>query len=299
MADSTKATRSSQWKCYLNFCDQFDMVPLPATLETILMYLAYLAESKAYNSIVNYLSAVWTLHKLNNFPHIDPSTFEIVITLRGIKRVLGNTTKEARPISVKELRRIFSSLDLLDSEDVALWLACILCFRGLLRKSNVCEVGLAVLISDVEFHDWGVLINVRRTKTISFRERVLQIPFNTLSDSIFCVNRFIRLLYTLVTYPSSDSQLVGYMQTDRWVRGSYSWLQRRLTKLCSELDLVRTTSHSFRRGCATSLADANFSVLDIRNLGDWASLSMLRYISKSVESRRDLDRRLCDNLFAL
>ena len=180
----------SQWKTYLVFCSDHELDPLPAEMETILLYLAFLAESKSYNSIPNYLSAVWSLHKLHGYKHIDPSAFEITMTLRGIRRVIGSPVWEARPVTVYELRHIFSTLNLLSSEDIAFWLAILLCFRGLLRKSNVCELGLAILCSDVTFHSWGVLIHVRRSKTICFGERVLQIPFNKfnkLSASIFCV----------------------------------------------------------------------------------------------------------------
>ena len=160
MADSTKATRKSQWKCYF------------------LVFLAFLAESKSFNSIPNYLSAVWALHKVNGVKHQDPSTFEITMTLRGIRQVLGSPVSEARPVTVMELQHIFSTLNLLHSEDIAFWLAILLCFRGLLRKSNVCEEGLAILLCDVEILPWGVLVNVRRTKTICYGERVLQLPFN-------------------------------------------------------------------------------------------------------------------------
>ena len=229
---------------------------------------------------------------------MDPSSFEIMITLRGIRRVLSCPVRQARPVSVMELRRIFSTINLLDSQDVAFWLAILLCFRGLLRKSNVCEVGLAVLVRDLEFHWWGVLLSVRRSKTICFGERVLQVPFNILPDSIFCVHRFCKLLFKLVSYPDVDSQLISYMSGARCVRASYSWFSNRLTVTCARLNLVRLTSHSLRRGCATSLADAGFSVLDIRNLGDWASLSVLHYISKTLDSKRVLDMKLCDNLFS-
>ena len=163
IADTTKATRMSQWKSYIKFCDEFDRVPLPADLETILCYSVYLAESKSFNSIPNYLSAVWTLHKLNGVSQLDLSTFEITMTLRGIKRVLGHEVKQARPVTVAELCRIFSTLNLLSSSDIAFWSAIMLCFRGLLRKSNVCEEGLAILIRDVSFYHWGVLVEVRRT----------------------------------------------------------------------------------------------------------------------------------------
>ena len=88
LADSTKSTRNSQWKHYLQFCDDYERVPLPASLDTILLYLSHMSLSFKYVSIINYLSSVWTLHKLNGFLHIDKGTFELHVTLRGIRRTL-------------------------------------------------------------------------------------------------------------------------------------------------------------------------------------------------------------------
>ena len=87
------------------------------------------------------------------------------------------------------------------------------------------------------------------------------------------------------------------MVRGRCVWATYSWFSRRLTGKYKDLGLVKLTSHSLRRGCATSMADAGFSILDIRNLGDWASLSVLRYVTKTLSSRLDLDKRLCNSLF--
>ena len=75
---------------------------------------------------------------------------------------------------------------------------------------------------------------------------------------------------------------------------TYSCFNKRLTEVFKELGLVKLTTHSLRRGCATSLADAGFSVPDIRNPGDWASLSVLKYISKTLDAGVELDKRLCN-----
>ena len=53
------------------------------------------------------------------------------------------------------------------------------------------------------------------------------------------------------------------------MRTTYPWFARRLIEKCKCLGLVKLTTHSLCRGCASSLAYAGFSVLDIRNLGDW------------------------------
>ena len=299
LADTSKVAKTSQCKIYLRFCQEYELDPLPASLETVLLYLAHLAESRSYVTIINYLSAVWTLHKINGIPHVDPKDFQIKSMLRGIRRALGDEKKQARPISVYELRLIFATLDMNSSQDVAFWLALLICFRGLLRKSNVVEKGLAVLCSDVHNFPWGVLLVVRRTKTICFKERKLEIPFNFFPGSIFCVARFYRLLRLLVDYPSPDSQLISYMESGEFVRGSYTWLGRKLTGVSSSLGLDPLSSHSLRRGGAMALEGAGFTLLQVKDMGDWSSLAALQYISRTLSSRRNLDFDMCDRVFKL
>ena len=184
-----------------------------------------------------------------------------------------------------------------DSQDVAFWLALVLCFRGLLRKSNVVEQGLALLLSDVEITAWGVIINLRRTKTITCKERILSIPFLTLQGSVFCVRRFMLTLFSMVQHPSPNSQLISFMRSGKWVRASYTWLRGRITGISRKLGLPPVTSHSLRRGCATALADADFTLLQIKDKGDWSSLAVLQYISRSSDARKDLDRHMSSALF--
>ena len=297
MADSTVSTRHSQWKRYFEFCDSYDRVPLPASLETILLYLAHLSSTLKYVSIVNYLSAVWILHRINGYSHLDSGNFEIVMTLRGIRRTIGDVSNQARPISVKELIVIFTSLDLSSSEDVAFWCAILLCFRGLLRKSNVLEPDLAILVSDYYSFHWGCLVRVRRTKTICFRERVLEIPFVSSPCSCFCVQTFVDILLRMVRH-TGDQRLVSYKCQGKLVNGTYNWFCGRVRSTCKKLGLMSFTSHSLRRGGASALADAGFSLIDIKNLGDWQSLSVLHYLTRSPASKLDLDTRIVNKLFS-
>ena len=70
------------------------------------------------------------------------------------------------------------------------------------------EPDLAVQLSDVVVFEWGVLLRVCRTKTISFKERVLTIPFVKIPTSIFCVYKCFHLLSLLVLFQSGHSQLI-------------------------------------------------------------------------------------------
>ena len=297
MAESSLSTRQCQWRHYFKFCSEFHQQPLPASLDTVLLYLTFMADSFKYVSIINYLSALWSLHKVSGFSHIDPKNFEIHMTLRGIRRTLGDVTTRARPLSVSELLLIYAMLNLRNTEDLALWCAILLCYRGLLRKSNVVELGLAILVRDIQFFSWGVLVRVRRTKTISFRERVLEIPFSLLPGSPFCISTLLHNLMIKVHHSGND-QLISFRRESSLVRGTYSWFCARLHKLSYALGLESFTSHSLRRGGASAMADAGFSLLDIKNLGDWSSLSVLCYLAKSPRSRFDLDCRVATALFS-
>ena len=115
MADSTYRTRASQWEHYLNFCADYDQEPLPGSLDTILLYITFMSMSFKYVSIINYLSAVWVFHKLNHYDHVNPSCFKLKMTLKGIKRSIGDEQIQARPITVPELSRIYSLLDFTDT----------------------------------------------------------------------------------------------------------------------------------------------------------------------------------------
>ena len=297
MADSSFKTRRSQWKMYLKFCTEFELRALPASLDTILLYIAYLAERLKYVSIINYLSAVWSFHKINGVPHIDPSRFEIEMTLKGVRRTLGDCTKQAPPCAVSELCCIYHSLDMTNCEDVAYWVALLLGFRGLLRKSNIVEEELAIGLEDVRFHVWGMTVRVRRTKTILYKERELIIPFTIIPGSIYCVYKHTKDLMSMCSYSSANSQLVCYMKRGRLVRGTYSWLSGRLRLSCDVLGLTRLTTHSLRRGGATAMSEANLTLLQIRDIGDWKSMAVLLYLQRSMQSRINLDREVVRKLF--
>ena len=283
----------------MEFCIQFGVLqPFPASVEVVLLYVTHMADRLCYSSIRQYLGGLWQLHKVLGFDHMDPNRFELYITLRGIRRMLGDTVEQARPASITDLQKLYMLLDMSKSEDVAFWVAVILGFRGLLRKSNIVEEGLALKISDLEWETWGLAIRLRRTKTISFKERVLYIPFSYIQGSIFCLGYYLTLLFGMVIYPTSGAQVVGFMKDNIFRRGTYSWYLKKLKRLCVGAGIEMLSTHSLRRGGASLLADSGFSLLDIRNVGDWKSLSVLHYLTKSKEARLKLDYKIVATAFS-
>ena len=298
MSEKFKSTRASQWRSYFAFCKEYEYQdPIPATLDMLLLYVVHLADRLKYKSIQQYLGAVWILHDMASVEHLDPHVFELVITMRDVKRTIGDTTKQARPATLMDLISIFQSLDMSTSEDVAFWVAVLMAFRGLLRKSNLVELDMSVKQSDVRVEAWGVGVTVRRTKTISYNERVLFIPFVPILGSIFCVCHFLAVLWGMVVYPKGDSQLVSHMSNGKWVRGTYGWYAKKLSKLCVVRGLEMLLSHSMRRGGASLLAENGISLVDSKNLGDWKSVSVLLYLMRTLDSKIGLERSIVKDIF--
>ena len=110
--------------------------------------------------------------------------------LKGLKARLGNTTVQMQPFTIQNLRDMYSALDKSDDFVMTLWCILVTSFRSLLGKSNLvptsgnndCHV---MMRQDIEFHDWGVMRNVRSTKTLQFAKYVLQVSLYYVSDQSF------------------------------------------------------------------------------------------------------------------
>lgn len=299
-ADSTLRTRKSQWKKYFQFCETVGLPPLPATLDMVLMYIAYMAESLAYSSITNYLSALWVLHKYLGYVHVDKSSFQIRMTLQGVKRVLGDQIKQATPITLAHLQAIYQTINLSSSEDITFWLSILLGYRALLRKANLFEPGSALQEQNVQITPWGTLLTLTHTKTIQFRQRILQIPLVSLpSTSYLCVSHFTQLHRSLRGRVPPSAHFLAYNSGDVIKPATYTWFSARLNLCCLQCHVPALSSHSLRRGGATAMAEAGMPLHDIRSRGDWRSLSVLLYLERGLDSKINLDTRLCRNMSLL
>ena len=100
-----------------------------------------------------------------------------------MRRSLGDTTHPKLPITPTLLRHIRSTLVFTNPLDANVWAICLLLFFGLLRKASVLPQSASLSYSvcvlhrrDVIFFKWGVMVTIRSTKTIQYRERALRIP---------------------------------------------------------------------------------------------------------------------------
>ena len=132
---------------------------LPASPTTVCNWIAHLANTYKVASISRKVASIAAAHRTAGLD--SPTTSEAVkLTMAGVRRTLGVRQKQARPISVSDLRRIVSALpdDLAGLRDRSLLLVG---FSGAFRRSELA----ALAVEDVSFVDDGMIVTIRRSKT--------------------------------------------------------------------------------------------------------------------------------------
>ena len=136
-----------------------DLRALPASAETVALYVADLARRVKPATITRRLAAISISHRLAGLE--TPTAHAIVRSVvKGIRRELGVAQTQKRAISIPDLRAMVSTLgeSTIDVRDRALLL---LGFASAMRRSEI--VGLDV--ADVAFASEGMVITLRRSKT--------------------------------------------------------------------------------------------------------------------------------------
>lgn len=189
-ASSTLSCRNSQWRKYLFFCTDRGFSALPSELSTIVRFLAYLESlNYKYVTINNYLSSIVVLHRFYGFKMCIRDSYLIQTVLSGLRRRLGTCSTPKLPLSIYQVDNICRLYPKNPHNDCC-WLATVICFRTLLRKSNVVVGDSSEHIlrrEDVTFCSDKVIFRVHTSKTRKKGQETLEIPILRVSNRRFCV----------------------------------------------------------------------------------------------------------------
>lgn len=301
-ADSTLATRNSQWSRYIRFCKANGLEPVPGTVITIARFLVHLGSSCTYSTCNNYLSAVVTLHKFMGCPSDFREYFVVKLVLKGLAKRLGTNVNQKIGLTPTDFKSIYNVLDFSDVNVLTKWAALIFSFRTLLRKSNVVqtklhEVGSVVDRSDVIFSPTGMLVKVRKTKTIQCQQYILEIPVSYVSNPCFDIVSMLTSHF-FRTRQFVDGPLFYVFNKGQWSPLLYKDLLAFL-KSCVEkigLNPNEVGLHSMRRSGAAFLQSIDISLVDIMNSGDWKSLAALAYLVSPLSRKLKIEHQVVDQL---
>lgn len=298
-ATNSRSTRSMQIKKYLTFIDEFAglLSPMPCPPSQVALYVVWLSRTLKYSSITNYVSALNYFLKSEGSTPIDFTSHQVKTIMGGAKRTLGCAVKRAAPLLPTELTRMFSFMSG-SVGHVCARAALLLGFRALLRKCQITNSDSVLLRSDFSFHPWGMIVTIRRSKTIQFRERELCIPVACVPNTDLCavhwVKRHFKEVRVGATSPAFQIPTAGggFKPLD------YKTLQSTIKHFAAVAGYPQEnfSCHSLRRGGCTYLALQGAPIDEIKIRGDWSSDAVYKYIAKPLSERIIADIRVANIL---
>lgn len=291
LAESSWKTRRSQWKDFMQFCSMINIVPVPVSAANLCRYIAFMARRLKYTSIINYLSAAKQLHLMFDADTTVFESFVVKATLKGFKRILGGEIVRKLPITLDILKAIIPKLYLDGQSGIAA--AVLFGFFSFARKANLVPPSAAGFDANKHlcrgsflFTSWGVVVKFAYTKTIQCYERVLYVPVYANKHPVLCAVKALKLHFA--KFPAKEDDPAFYISSQgesiplthhTLVKG----LKDALAKTNYNPDLY--SGHSMRRGGSSFAHEIGIDLPLIQSIGDWASLSVLCYLTRPLSLR--------------
>jgi integrase len=164
---ATLRAYASDWRHFAAWCREKGVAPLPATPDTVALYLSGLAEPgegkppRKASTITRRLTAISAVHKRAG--HLSPASLQyaqVAETLQGIRRTLGTAPTMKKPLTLNRIVKVLHTLEgpIAAARDKALLL---LGFAGGMRRSELA----ALRVEHLSAHRKGYTLRIPRSKT--------------------------------------------------------------------------------------------------------------------------------------
>lgn len=270
-ADNTRRAYRVGWNDFIAYCVENDLDALPASPQSVALYVTVLAERAKLSTIRLYLAAIAEKHRETGLN--SPTGHDMVRRIvRGIARMNGASQARKSAVTIDHLRAMLLEVrgdDRKANRDRAIVL---LGFAAALRRSEL--AGLRV--EDLRFEKRGLIVTIRRSKTDQEAKGVeIAVPF-VASRSLCAVRAAKGWLEAsgLVTGPLFRSFTLQREMLETPIDGRD--VANLVKKLTSKARLEGDFSgHSLRAGFATSAAASKVSLDAIARTTRHKSLSVL------------------------
>lgn len=257
ISPATRRAYESDWRQFSIFCQKYELEDLPASPETICLYISSMAEENAkVATIIRRCTSISAIHRAAG--HDSPSRNDFVgRVLKGIKNRKGAPSDQSKALSWIDLQKLVSKCNksmILGVRDAAI---LSLGWASAMRRSEL----VALNNDDLDFVDEGVIITIRRSKTDQQgKGQKIGIPK---SDHQICPVRSVEeWIARRSRTPKNDGPLfetIGANGRNKWwceTKGRrlsarmVSEIVKRYAKLAG-FNPSRYSAHSLRRGLAT------------------------------------------------
>jgi site-specific recombinase XerD len=284
-ASNTRRAYQADWTDFRGWCEAHRLAFLPATPQTVTLYLTDRAATLKASSLARRLTTINRAHQAAGLA--SPATMQNAMVSevwKGIKRKKGTAQRGKKPFLTPDLRRMIAKLpqDLRGLRDRALLLTG---FAGGFRRSE-----LAVLcVEDLEATADGLIARLGRSKTDQEGQgRPVALPYG--SDPLTCPVRALRAwidqagIATGPLFRAIDRH--GLISDGALHADSVGYLVKRAAERAG-LESGAYAGHSLRAGLATQAAMNGASELAIMKQTGHRSLATVRKYIREGSLFRD------------
>jgi site-specific recombinase XerD len=275
----SKATRTLKaYESDLRHFREFSLTsgfhPLPATPETIALYLTSMADrGQKPATMSRRLAAISKAHSAAGYA--SPASMKNAVVSevwQGIKRLKGTRQNAKAPATTNYLRQMLEQLpnSLIGIRDRALLLVG---FAAALRRSEL----VALCVEDVQFVPEGLVVSIRHSKTDQ-EGAGAQIGVHLGRGLSTCPVRSLRewISASGITTGPLFRSINRHGQLGRSITDQVVALQIKKYAVSAGLDHTVFSGHSLRAGCATSAAIAGADERRIMDQTRHRSAAMVR-----------------------
>jgi integrase len=172
LSKNTRRAYRSAWADFVDFCAAHDLDALPASAQTVALYLTERARRLAVSTLDQRLAAIQHVH--DEAGRESPTRSRAIRTLmKGLRREKDTRPRKAKPLLTEDIERVVTALPgqggrPAGTEAGATWLRglrdralLLVGYAGALRRSELA----ALRVEDVERRASGLLITVPASKT--------------------------------------------------------------------------------------------------------------------------------------
>ena len=285
---STRDCYSSAQKKYIQFCAWYDLSPFPASMNTILLYIAYMnTQGLSASTMSVYLSSIRSAHVMAGYQEPNIRSPQVKLALKAIKDNSAPPLQK-KPIVYTMLKQMISVLN--NESNAIMWSAMLsLAFFAGLRGAEYAMVSLNSghmypCLSHIQF------ATVDNTKVMYYQVQSAKTNVHGYKVPVGCTGAYVCAYCMMLRYVKHQFSTMAdpHMPLFVFQNGqvvSKNHVNLLIKKLVAKLgyNVADYSTHSIRAGAASTAAAMGFNDWEIMRLGGWRSAAYRSYI-RSVDS---------------
>jgi integrase len=274
LSGASREARAYDWKSFSGWCSEAGLVALPASAETVGLYITYCLQcGRAVGTMARRACTISSVHKDRGYPSpVGPAVHKILSgARRDPNRPKSRGAKTA--LSVANLRDISLKLGT-THEDLRDRAIVLFGFHSAMRRSEIA----ALDVSDLNFEPAGVSVHIGRSKRDQVGAGCTLDIFAGQNEATCAVRALTAWLAVRGDWDGplflAKNTRGGFVKRRLGADGIYA-LIKRCVKLVG-LDPAKYGAHSLRSGMVTAALDAGVSDLQVMARSRHSKVSTLK-----------------------